>query len=154
MENWKDDLKSFFEGQKFDKSQKEKDAEIKSQVKKFYSSKVQPAFKNLKKELERYGREVDIAVSDNFAAIEVNFRGRLEMSYQIKVRQVFPYPEMHYQDSSGNGIWAEGAFREGVQKYSISDIPKEEIIQNFLREYKSRLWILYKKRDFNRREDK
>jgi hypothetical protein len=154
MENWKDDLKSFFEDQKIDKSQKEKDAEIKSQVKKFYSAKVNPAFKKLKKELERYGREVDIAVSDNFGAIEVNFQGRLEMSYQIKVRRVFPYPEMHYQDSSGNGIWAEGAFKEGVQKYNISDIPKEEIIQNFLREYKSRLWILYEKRDSNKRQDK
>lgn len=145
MKNWKDDLKEFFEEGDIDRARKKRDAEIRLKVKKFYSSRVQPAFKKLKKELERYGREVSIAVSDNIAAIEVEFEGRLELNYQVKVRQVYPYPEIHYQDASGNGIWAEGNFREGIQKFDISSLSTEEIMQNFLREYKSRLWILYKK---------
>jgi hypothetical protein len=144
MNDWQDDLKSFFKAQKADSDQRRKDDEINSQVKKFYTSKVKPAFKELKKELERYGRDVQIAVGDRFATIEVNFEGRLELNYQVKVNQVCPYPEMYYQDESGNRIWTEGAFKEGVQKYSVSDLPREEIIKNFLREYKSRLWALHK----------
>ncbi|MFZ2052907.1 MAG: hypothetical protein WAU81_01805 [Candidatus Aminicenantales bacterium] len=146
MKTWKDDLKEFFEEGEVEKTRKKRDAELRSKTKKFYSSRVQPAFKKLKKEVERYGREVRIAVSENFGAIEVEFEGRLELNYQVKVRDIHPYLEIRYQDASGNGIWAEGTFREGVQKADISSLSTEEIIQNFLREYKSRLWILYKKR--------
>jgi hypothetical protein len=144
--DWKDDLKNFFEEGKVDRGRKGEGEELRSQTKKFYSAQVKPAFKKLKKELERYGREVNIAVSDNYAAIEVKYSGRLEMNYQVKVRQGFPYPEMHYQDASGNGIWAEGSFKEGIQKYDVSNLTTEQIIENFLREYKSRLWVLYKMR--------
>jgi hypothetical protein len=145
MEDWKKDLKSFFEVQKIEKRLKDKDDEIKSQVEKFYSTKVRPTLKELKKELERYGREVKIAIGHNFAAIEVSHMGRLELNYQIKVKEVHPYPEVYYQDRSGNGIWAEGSFKLGVQKYTIQDISKEVIIGNFMREYKARLWVLYKR---------
>ena len=46
----------------------------------------------------------------------------------------------------GNVIWAEGTFREGAQKADIFGLSTDEIIQNFLKEYKARLWVLYKKR--------
>jgi hypothetical protein len=62
----------------------------------------------------------------------------------VKVRDIFPYPETLYQDVSGNRIWAEVSFREGIQKYSIYDLPEDVILENFLREYKSRLWALEK----------
>lgn len=142
MEKWKEDLKSSFETQKVDKSLEKRGAEVRSQVKKFFSAKVRPVFKKLKKELESYDREVNIAIRDNSGAIEVNNQGRLELDYKVKVNGIFPYPEMLYQDGSGNRIWSEGSFREGIQKYSIYDIPKEAILENFLREYKSRLWTL------------
>jgi len=142
MEKWKEDLKSSFETQKVDKSLEKRGAEVRSQVKNFFSAKVRPVFKKLKKELESYDREVNIAIRDNSGAIEVNNQGRLELDYKVKVNGIFPYPEMLYQDGSGNRIWSEGSFREGIQKYSIYDIPKEAILENFLREYKSRLWTL------------
>jgi len=142
VEKWKEDLKSLIETQKVDKSREQKGDEVKSQVKKFFSAKVRPVFKKLKRELERYGREVNIAISDNSGAIEVNNQGRLELDYKVKVNGIFPTPEIGYQDGSGNRILAEGSFREGIQKYSIYDIPKEVILENFLREYKSRLWTL------------
>jgi hypothetical protein len=144
MEKWKEDLKSFFEERKADGSPEEKDAEIESQVKKFFSGKVRPVFKKLKKELERYGREVHVAVSDNSGAIEVINQGLLELDYRVKVRGKFPYPEMLHKDASGNRIWGEGAFREGPGKYSILDIAEDVILENFLREYKKRLWSLSK----------
>lgn len=140
MEKWKVDLKSVFETQKVDTRGEKKEDEVKSHVKKFFLRKVKPVFRKLKKELRRYGRDVDIAISDNSGAIEVNNQGQLELDYKVKVNGIYPYPEMLYQDGSGNRIWSEGSFREGIQKYSIYDIPKEAILENFLREYKSRLW--------------
>jgi hypothetical protein len=144
MEKWKDDLKSFFEAQKVDKSGEKKADEVKSQVKKFFFGKVRPVFKKLKKELERYGREVNVSIGDHSGAIEVINQGQLELDYKVKVRDIFPYPETLYQDVSGNRIWGEVSFREGAEKYSIYDIPEDVILENFLREYKSRLWALEK----------
>jgi hypothetical protein len=145
MEDWKKDLKSFFEVQKIDREFKQEKDETTSRVEKFYASTVRPCLKQLKKELERYGRQVKIAVSSNFAAIDVSHQDRLELNYQSKMRGINPYPEMYYQDRNGNGIWSEGVFRRGIQKYTIHDLTREVIIENFLREYKARLWVLYKK---------
>jgi len=144
MEKWKDDLKTCFEARKADVSPEQNGQQIKSHVKKFFSGKVRPAFKKLKKELEKYDREVNITIGDKSGSIEVNSEGRLELGYKVKVRGVSPYLETQYQDGSGNRIWAEGSFREGIQKYSIYDIPEDAILENFLREYKSRLWTLSK----------
>jgi hypothetical protein len=140
MEKWKDDLKGFFEAQKVDKRREQQGDEAKPHIKKFFSGKVRPVLKKLKKELERYGREVNIAISDNSGVIEVNNQGQLELDYKVKVRGIYPYPETLYQDASGNRIWGEGSFREGIQKYSIYDLPEAVILENFMREYKSRLW--------------
>jgi len=144
MEKWKDDLKSFFEAQKAGKNGGKKAAEVKSHVKKFFSGKVRPVFKKLKKELERYDREVNMTIGDHSGAIEVINQDRLELDYKVKVRDIFPYPETLYQDVSGNRIWGKVSFREGAEKYSIFDIPEDVILENFLREYKSRLWALSK----------
>jgi hypothetical protein len=144
MGKWQDDLKSIFEAQKAGKNGEKKADEVKSQVKKFFFGKVRPVFKKLKKELERYGREVNVSIGDHSGAIEVINQGQLELDYKVKVRDIFPYPETLYQDVSGNRIWAEVSFREGIQKYSIYDLPEDVILENFLREYKSRLWALEK----------
>jgi hypothetical protein len=146
MANWKDDLKDFFKEEDIDRAREKRDEKIRSEVKKFYLKKVQPAFKKLNKELKRYGRQVNVAVSDSLAAIEVEFEGRMELKYQVKVREIHPYLEIHYQDAMGNVIWAEGNLREGSRKIDIFDLSTDEIIQNFLKEYKARLWVLYKKR--------
>ena len=142
MERWQADLKSLFESEGVDKSGEKKASEVRSHIKKFYSGKVKTVFRKLKKELEKYGREVNVMVGDRSGSIEVNCQGRLELDYKIKVRDIYPYPEALYQDASGNRIWSEGSFREGIEKYNIYDIPEDAILGNFLREYKSRLWAL------------
>jgi len=144
MDKWQDDLKSIFKAQKVDESGEKKAAEVRSHVKKFFSGKVKPVFKKLKKELEKYDREVNVTIGDHSGAIEVTNQGCLELDYKIKVRDIYPYPETLYQDVSGNRIWGEVSFREGAEKYSIYDLPEDVILENFLREYKSRLWALSK----------
>jgi hypothetical protein len=143
-EKWKEDLKGLLQNRPVDKSRNDEAAELQSKVKKFFSGKVQPVFKKLKKELERYGREVHVSIGESSGAIEVNNQGQLELDYKVKVRGEFPYPETLYKDASGSRIWGEGAFREGPGKYSIADLPEDVILEDFLREYKSRLWSLSK----------
>src|SRR4030042_478339 len=124
MEKWKDDLKGLLENREVKEGREDRAAQAQSQVKKFFSGKVKPVFKKLKKELERYGRDVQVSIGDGSGAIEVNHQGQLELDYKIKVRGVYPYPETLYKDASGNRIWGAGAFREGPGKYSAADVPE------------------------------
>lgn len=144
VDKWKNDLKVLLRSRPTEESRDDQAAELQSEVRKFFYGKVKPVFKKLKKELERYDRTVTVAIGESSAAIEVNYQGRLELDYKVKVRGEFPYPETLYKDGSGNRIWGEGSFREGPGKYGIADIPQDAILENFLREYKSRLWSLSK----------
>lgn len=145
MDAWKKDLREFFKAQDAGKKEEKRDDKTKPQVAKFYSSKVKRAFKQLKKELKSHGRDVESSVGEDSASIEVRFEGRLELDYRIKVRDLRPFPETHYLDKNGHGISAEGSFQRGVQGPDILDITEDDIIRNFLVEYKSRLWALAKK---------
>jgi len=145
MEAWKKDLREFFKARNAGKKEEKRDDKTKSQVAGFYSSKVKPAFKQLKKELKSHGRNVESSVGEDSASIEVRFEGRLELDYRIKVRDLRPFPETHYLDNNGHGITAEGSFKRSVQGADVFDITGDDIIQNFLVEYKSRLWALAKK---------
>ena len=113
----------------------------KSEVESFYSVKVVPAFEELRSELEKHGREVSIHAGKEYASIAVKFKGVEEYSYTIKVRispdRAFPYPESQIATRrDGKSHHMSGGFiRSGLQEYDVSDISKEEIIQDFLRGY-------------------
>jgi len=131
--DWKDDLRNFFEKRESDGTAGEADAGVGAEVRKFYGSRVKPAFKELRKELGRYGREAAIDVGDDHASIDVRFEGRLELSYRIVVRGTRPHPESYYQVPSGGGLRSEGAFKKGVRPAEMTDLSKEDIITDFRR---------------------
>jgi hypothetical protein len=144
MKNWKKILASFFEKQKEEKEEKEKKhSHEKLRVEKFYSTIVNPAFKELKSELKKYGREVDVYTERrDFASIIVQFEGEEELDYSIEVMLspglAFPRPVIHYTEwASSRRLRTEGFFRTGIQDYDISDITIDEIIEHFLNEYKN-----------------
>jgi len=118
-------------------------------VEKFYSTIVTPAFKELKSELKRHGRDVEVyAERRDFASIIVNFEGEEELDYSIEVMlspaRVFPRPVIHYTEwASSRRLRVEGLLRTGSQDYDISDITKEEIIEHFLDEYKNYIEFEY-----------
>jgi hypothetical protein len=65
MENWKKILATILKKQKEDKREKEiKHSHEKLRVEKFYSTIVTPAFKELKSELKRHGRDVEVYTED------------------------------------------------------------------------------------------
>lgn len=137
MSDWKDDLKEFFEQRSSGKGAADADAGTRAEVRKFFASRVKPAFKEIRKELGRYGREVGIDVGDDQASIDVRFRGTLELNYRILVRGTHPYPESYYQVPSGGGLRSEGAFKRGARPAEIGDLSKDDIVTDFLREYRS-----------------
>jgi hypothetical protein len=137
MVDWKDDLKRFFEERSSGATPAKADAAVRAEVRKFYSSRVKPAFKDLRKELARYGREAACDVGDDHASIDVRFEGRLELSYRIVVRGTRPHPESYYQVPSGGGLRSEGEFKTGARPADITDLSKDDIVAHFLREYRS-----------------
>ncbi len=137
MTDWKDDLKSFFAERGSGATTAKADAGARVEVRRFYASRVKPAFKELRKELGRYGREVAIDVGDDHASIDVRFEGRVELSYRIVVRGTRPHPESYYQVPSGGGLRSEGAFKTGARPAEMADLSKDDIVTDFLREYRS-----------------
>jgi hypothetical protein len=143
-QNWKKNLASFFKKQKEEKEEKEeKHSHEKSRVEKFYSTIVNPAFEELKSELKKHGREVEVYTERrDFASIIVQFESEEELDYSIEVMLspglAFPRPVIHYTEwASSRRLRVEGLFRTGIQDYDISAITKEEIIEHFLNEYKN-----------------
>ncbi len=144
MENWKKILANFFEKQKEKKEEiEEKHSHEKLRVEKFYSTIVNPAFEELKSELKKHGREVEVYTERrDFASIIVQFEGEEELDYSIEVMLfpglAFPRPVVHYTEwASSRRLRVEGLLRKGIQDYDISDITKDEIIEHFLNEYKN-----------------
>ena len=101
MKDWKKILASFFEKQKKEKGEKEeKRSREKLRVEEFYATIVNPAFEELKSELKKHGREVDVYTERrDFASIIVQFEGEEELDYSIEVMLypglAFPRPVIH-----------------------------------------------------------
>ncbi len=150
MENWKKILANTLKKQKEGRREKEiKHSHEKLRVEKFYSTVVTPAFNELKSELKKYGREVEVYTErKDFASIIVSFEAEEELDYSIEVMispvHVFPRPVIHYTEwASSRRLRVEGLLRKGTQNYDISDITKEEIIEHFLNEYKNYIEFEY-----------
>ena len=155
MKNWKKKLANFFEKQKEEKEEKkEKHSKEKLRVEKFYSTIVNPAFKELKSELKKHGREAEVYTERrDFASIIVQFESEEELDYSIEVQLypglAFPRPVIHYTEwASSRRLRVEGLLRTGIQDYDISDITIDEIIEHFLNEYKNLSSEHNKKIDF------
>jgi hypothetical protein len=145
MSDWKSELEiSFNKKDQIIRANEEELKATQGNVAKFYSEVVVPAFEELKVELKKYQREVKISSGINSATIEIKNKRDLELIYSIKVRILpgmpIPYPETHYRDKSKNKSYrAEGKLRYGSQEYDLSQITKDEIIENFLSHYKRQI---------------
>jgi len=145
MSDWKSDLASIYSEKEENNNNDEGKLKItRAEVAKFYSEIVIPAFEELKIELEKYQREVKIYSGEVYASIIVNHKEETEANYSIRVRivpgRVFPYPETIFiEPSDYKSYRTDGSLRIGSQEYDISQINKDEIIQDFLSNYKMHL---------------
>ncbi len=138
MNEWKDNLGSFFK-----EAEKKETQEKKSEAEMFISKVVAPAFKDLAAELEKHGRDVTVRISDTSAAIMINKDGEEELSYRMQVRMfptgVLPCAEIRFRQRGGlKLITTENMIRSGNKPYKIMDIKKKEVIEHFVSNYTSR----------------
>jgi hypothetical protein len=143
MEDWKKELNNYFkEKEKLEEKNKANEVQSKKDAGDFISSIVVPAFNELKKELEKNGREVNISSHKESAYISVKFSDVEEMDYGIGVRihphMAYPFTTTRTRAKTGEIYLSEGVIRSGAQDYTVSDISKEDIIQSFLTNYKMR----------------
>ncbi len=137
MSDWKDDLKVFFEDKELqDKKRTEELAAARTKSGVFLSETVLPAYQEIQNELEKYGRAVSVSGDNEGANIQVIHDGIVEFDYWIKVdlSELRPYPEIHHT-IAGEEVVLEGTLRVGVDRFSIADITKDEIIASFLADY-------------------
>ena len=143
MSDWKADMEGFFhEKQKKAQVNEDKLKDTKSEVGTFFSAVVIPAFEEIKTELKKYQRESNVFGGIDSASIVISYKGYTEFTYSIKVYPGTPFPcsEIHFRKRSEVKTYrAEGILRAGSQDYTVAQITKEEIIEQFLSDYKNHM---------------
>ena len=135
MADWQDDLGSFFKQKEQTHAEQER-----SEVERFLTGVVMPAYEQLRMELEKYGRQVVIRETASAATLIVQHNGADEFRYSIQGRTfpegVLPFAELLSRERKGiRMIRTESMVRSG-RDYSLLDITSEEVIAHFLTHYK------------------
>ncbi len=147
LQDWKRSLDSFYSAQNQQKVEHMETKQMNgAKAAEFYNMVVAPAFKELKQALEERGRQVEVSIHDSFGSIRATFETYTEADYSIVVTGLHPVPRTRSFDwSDGKYFGGEGFLRSGTQDYTVSDLTKDEIIQDFLEYYKrkgvSRNWF-------------
>ena len=143
MSDWKLDMEGFFhEKQKKAQVNEDKLKDTKAEVGTFFSAVVFPAFEEIKTELKKYQRESNVVGGIDSSSIVISYKGYTEFTYSIKVypSTSFPCSEIHFRKGAGVKTYrAEGILRAGSQDYTVAQITKEEIIKQFLSDYKDHM---------------
>ena len=143
MPDWKSDMEGFFQKQKTAQVDEDELKETKPEVATFFSTVVIPAFEEIKTELKKYQRESNVLGGIDSASIVISYKGYTEFTYSIKVYPgtLFPFSEIHFRKRSEVKTYrAEGILRVGSQDYTVAQITKEEIIKQFLSDYKNHMF--------------
>jgi hypothetical protein len=136
MANWQKDVDELFESEaQKSKLREEEEKKTKAEVERFYSTVVKPAFEEVKAKLEEHGKQVDVSVGQDYASIVVDRNDYNKYEYRIKVIGAFPQTEQVY-NSEGQRHRGVGRLRDSSSGYSVTDITKEEIINDLLKEYR------------------
>ncbi len=136
--NWKESLKDMLHSttsghQVVADSQESR----RKQVNKFFSL-LQAAFEEIKGEIEKHGRRVDIMIGKYACAIEIYDGNRLEFNYAVKVlRYAAATDGQHgFYDTTSYST------KYSVQRYKFAEIHKideQRIIRDFMRSYEKQL---------------
>jgi hypothetical protein len=142
MSNWKSELDDLFKKKEEEKKiSEERDIKGKEEIALFTSEVVEPAFNELKRELVKHGREVQISSSTDGATMSVSLNGKLEVGYIVSARiwpdGVFVYPKQRFVDKDGKTYISEGGGFGVVNGQSIiGNVTARDIIKDFLEDYK------------------
>ena len=113
--------------------------DARSNIREFIDGTVEPAFEEIKGELEKQGREVEIYDHDTSATLIVRRGGAEEFRYAIRGRAfrraAVAFPELDEPDTP-RILRAEVVLRGGVAgEYELEEFTHHGIIEDFLNEY-------------------
>jgi hypothetical protein len=135
MTDWRSNL-----GQVMRRTEEKKQEKEATQMAHFVQGVLVPAFAELRQELEQHDREVSIRHTDSSATLIVRYRGEEEISYRVQGRMfpsgVLPFADVRCRERRGlRLITSESMFRTGKPTYTVVDVTKQEVIDNFLKHY-------------------
>ena len=139
MTDWRNNLESFLKT-----TERRKEQALGFNMTDFLRDIVMPAFEEITLEFVKYGRDVTTRLTEASATLVVQWEGREEIMYRIQGRTfpngVRPYAEIRCHQRKGlRLVTVESMIRSGGAEYTIRDITREELIQNFLENYTKRV---------------
>lgn len=141
MNEWKSELDDFFNERTNEKTKKDLNT-VSEKISRFIAEIVLSAFQDLQIELEKYERKVNISSSKMKGSIRVEFNDTQEFLYHIKFRvkgnNIQPYCE-YFFNALGESYRSIEPLRGDAQKYTIDDLSKYDILNNFLSSYKGKI---------------
>jgi len=153
MDDWKNDLEDLCKLEEECKTMQKRKleasaaatAEKTEQATSFLSDIVDEAFRKLAAELQKHGRKVVITGVSLARQIEVRFEGRKKFEYRVGAN-VSPsiakatIKHICWDKDGKKSIEGGGSLFRGDQERNMSDITQEDIIQDFLTEYKRHIY--------------
>jgi len=137
-EDWKTRLRQIVGAQKLAKDD-EQLHEARQQIQQFIDQTVRPAFENIKAELEKQGRNIEIHEHEASAWLIVRRAGAEEFRYAVRGRALrraaVAFPELD-DPNTPRILRAEVVLRSGVTgDYELEEFTQHGIIEDFLNEY-------------------
>ena len=108
-----------------------------TQINEFFSLIIE-AFEEIKVEVEKHGRRVEINSGKYACPIDIYYGNRLEFNYAVKVLKYVRTAKGDYSFYSANSFDP----KNNVQRYNLATIhkiDKERIIRDFMRSYQKHL---------------
>ena len=147
MSDWKKELKELFDEDFQNKMRRKVESEGKLRIKRFVSEVVEPAFEEIAEELKDYDRDIDVEMEKLAATIRVYYDGHEEFYFSIRSRpykkKEFSWPVLPLRDEKGEYYRAEVYLKDGPLYHDVTNCTKEQIIREFLHQYKRHMqWNL------------
>lgn len=142
MADWKSELDKVFGDKENQEAETSRRLEqLKSGVPAYFETVVVPAFNELKEQLEKRDRQVEVRGNQDSASIEVRIHGVMEIHYAVHVliwpTHVHLYVATKLREG-GKSLRGESSIKRGSED-SIENITKEDIVSDFLRLYKGQI---------------
>ena len=142
MEDWKNELDTYFREQKSTKKEiKIKKERMKKAIKRFIQGEVIPAFDALKKEFKKHKREIEVDFKKDWAAILVKKNKHKEFVYEVNIRiddgKLITSKSIYTINKKGKlKLRVEGKIHNQKNSPLMNYVKKEHVIKDFLENYK------------------
>lgn len=116
-------------------------------IRAFVHEVVVPAFEEVARELQDYGRTVEVEHEDRWASIRIIHGADEDFVYEVRVKAYrkpeFAFPVIPLRDAEGAAYRAEAGLSDRPLHQDVTNFTREQLIQHLLREYDRHLkWHL------------